>query len=248
LKINICIWPGGKIEFYKWNILVEMDDLKEGDDCVQLSPEIVLLEYDEKQIKIVNINEDIWVCAKDVAKILGYRKPLDAIGRHVRVKYKISLEELCKTFTCDIKANTNQKNTIYTNKLGLIQLLIYSKMPNKDDFIKWCKIKFDIEYQVVTCLYKEQETVGQITRAFRHTNYKIQYKVDKYRIDLYFIDYKIAIECDEFNHKDRDRKYEIERETFIKKKLGCKFIRYNPDDEDFSVFDVINEIIKLMCK
>ena len=36
-----------------------------------------------------------------------------------------------------------------------------------------------------------------------------QYHVDGYRIDLYFPEYKLAIECDEFGHRDRDLEYEI---------------------------------------
>ena len=66
--------------------------------------------------------------------------------------------------------------------------------------------------------------------------------VGKYRIDQYFPKHKLAIECDEFDHRDRDIEYEIRRQKFIEDQLNCKFIRYNPDAEDFHILEVINKI------
>ena len=40
-----------------------------------------------------------------------------------------------------------------------------------------------------------------------------QYTVDNYRIDLYFPKHKLAIECDEFDHADRDIEYEVKRQN-----------------------------------
>ena len=50
----------------------------------------------------------------------------------------------------------------------------------------------------------------------------------------YHIDYVIndcAIECDEYGHRDRDIKYEENREKYIKSQ-GYKVIRYNPDGKE----------------
>ena len=73
---------------------------------------------------------------------------------------------------------------------------------------------------------------------------KEQYTVDGYRIDLYFPIHKLAIECDELGHKDRDIGYEVTRQKYIETKLGCTFIRYNPDAKEFDIFSVINSIMK----
>ena len=40
--------------------------------------------------------------------------------------------------------------------------------------------------------------------AFEGENMKTQYSVLEYRIDLYFHDYKLALEVDEKGHKDRN--------------------------------------------
>lgn len=58
--------------------------------------------------------------------------------------------------------------------------------------------------------------------------------------------YKVAIEIDEHNHSDRNQKYEIQREKYIKNKLGCKIIRINPDDNNFSVIELLADITKLL--
>ena len=47
-----------------------------------------------------------------------------------------------------------------------------------------------------------------------------------YRINLYFHDYKLAIEIDENDHSDRKIDYEIQRLKAI------EFIRTDPDRED----------------
>ena len=69
-----------------------------------------------------------------------------------------------------------------------------------------------------------------------------QYTVIGYRIDLYFHEYKLAIEVDELGHNDRNIDYEIQRQRAIEKELGCVFIRINPDEENFNIFRAINKI------
>ena len=73
---------------------------------------------------------------------------------------------------------------------------------------------------------------------------KTQYKVLKYRIDLYFHDYKLAIKIDEIGHCDRNIGCKINRQKAIEQELGCKFIRINSDKEGFDIFRAINEIFR----
>ena len=94
---------------------------------------------------------------------------------------------------------------------------------------------------------KETTTMSHIQDAFKGEEMIDQYGVDGYRIDLYFPAYKLAIECDEFNHNDRDVEYEVRRQNHIENKLGCHFIRYNPDAGDFNIFRVINRIYQHLC-
>lgn len=88
----------------------------------------------------------------------------------------------------------------------------------------------------------ENQTIGFIENAYKsvlHT--KRQYQLGKYRIDLYFIDHKLAIECDENNHADRDSTNEAIRDAYIKS-LGNTIIRFNPNETHFDLSNVLNTI------
>ena len=61
-----------------------------------------------------------------------------------------------------------------------------------------------------------------------------------YRIDLYFQDYKLAIETDENRHRNRNIDYEIKRQKAIEQDLGCKYIRIDPNKKDFDILKAIN--------
>jgi very-short-patch-repair endonuclease len=88
----------------------------------------------------------------------------------------------------------------------------------------------------------ENQTIGFISNAYSNMlNVKRQFTIGKYRVDLYFVDYKLVIECDENNHDDRDPENEKIRETYIST-LGNKIIRYNPNEKGFDLSNVLREI------
>jgi very-short-patch-repair endonuclease len=90
----------------------------------------------------------------------------------------------------------------------------------------------------------ENQTIGFIWNCFNEsTLIKRQYVFAPYKVDLYFIDYKLVIECDENNHDDRDVIYEKTREDYITS-LGNKFIRFNPNSSDFDLSNIIKKINK----
>ena len=84
--------------------------------------------------------------------------------------------------------------------------------------------------------------------AFEGENMQTQYSVLGYRIDLYFHDYKLAIETDGKGHKDRNVDHEIKIQKDLEKELECEFIRINPDEKDFNIFRAINEIRRHLKK
>ncbi len=206
--------------------------------------------YENKKLNIVVCGDEHWFRGKDVASILGYINTDKAIRDHVSAEDKMPLHKLTleKNMTSKNKMSFNQLNTIFISKKGLMCFLTCSKLPNKSNFIRWCKDKFDINYDIITRLYKEQETIGQLITAFKCLNFKTQYAVGDYKIDLYFPEYKLAIECDEFNHMNRDSEYEKSREEYIKTSLECKFIRYNPDDINFNIFNVVSRIVEFILE
>ena len=71
--------------------------------------------------------------------------------------------------------------------------------------------------------------------TFEGENMQTQYNVLGYRIDLYFHEHKLAIEIYEGGHEDRSIDYEIKIKKASEKELGCKFIRIDPDKENFNI-------------
>jgi len=88
----------------------------------------------------------------------------------------------------------------------------------------------------------ENQTIGFIENSYSNIlKVQRQYIMGKYRVDLYFIDHKLVIECDENNHNDRDPLEEKIRENYITS-LGNKIIRYNPNTSSFDLSNVLREI------
>ena len=54
----------------------------------------------------------------------------------------------------------------------------------------------------------------------------------------------LAIEIDDNVPTNRNNDYEIKIQKVIEHELGCKFIRIDPDKEDFDIFRTINEIFR----
>ena len=93
-------------------------------------------------------------------------------------------------------------------------------------------------------LTKEQSVLKPVMGAFEGENMQTQYSVLGYKIDLYFHDYKLAIEVDEKGHSDGNIDHEIKTQKALEKELSCEFIRINPDEKDFNIFKTKNEIFR----
>jgi very-short-patch-repair endonuclease len=92
----------------------------------------------------------------------------------------------------------------------------------------------------------ENQTIGFIENSFQDVvDTKRQYIFDKYKVDLYFPEYKLVIECDENNHDDRNPNEEKIREEYILS-LGNSMIRFNPNDSKFELSIVLREINKIL--
>ena len=78
------------------------------------------------------------------------------------------------------------------------------------------KLRFTVHDVINT---KEQTVISAIYDAFEGENMRTQYSVLGYRIDLYFHEYKLAIEVDELGHSDRNINDEIERQRALEREL-----------------------------
>ena len=68
---------------------------------------------------------------------------------------------------------------------------------------------------------KEQSIINKLLETFSREEISLQHFVLGYKIDAYFVKYKLAVEIDEHNHEQRNNEKELMRENAIKQKLGC---------------------------
>ena len=73
---------------------------------------------------------------------------------------------------------------------------------------------------------KEQTVISAIKDAFEGENMQTQYSVLGYRIDLYFHEYKLAIEVHELGHNDRNIDYETQRQRALERELCIYYCIY----------------------
>jgi very-short-patch-repair endonuclease len=167
----------------------------------------------------------------------------DHIVHHLKKNYKENVHYIIE------KPNLNKQNKIGTR--GGHNKIIYMLTEEAFELLK-NSYNLRNRYIVnisdnVKCINNigmciENQTIGFIENAYSGIlNLKRQYTLGKYRVDLYFIDYKLVIECDENNHDDRDPIQEKNREDYITSH-GNTIIRFNPNESDFDLSNVLREI------
>ena len=150
-------------------------------------------------------------------------------------KYKIDRARLFK----------GNKHSMHVHEDILIPIIMQSRLSDS----KTMKFRTDLGFnQINLILKKEQSVIESIRDTFKGEDIRIQYTVLGYRIDLYFYEYKLAIEIDELGHNDRNTDYEIKRQREIEKELNCVFIRTNPGAADFNMNRLKNQIYKHIIK
>lgn len=202
----------------------------------------IAVNFDDTPIRLVR-TPDVWFCGKDVAFILGYKDTKDALRKHVGGDDRKSIGSIFEEVGLLFPDNNRVSKTVYINCRGVSTLVSRSRtVKNKKTFLEWLDKNFGINYCIAKKLYREEQFISNIEEAFAHVQSAKQFRVGSYKIDIYFPAFKIAVECDEFGHADRDKDAEREREAFIRDNLGCKFVRFNPDSPTFSIFKVICDI------
>jgi very-short-patch-repair endonuclease len=133
------------------------------------------------------------------------------------------------------------QRTLYLTVSGLTKLVCITRKAEGLKLAEILKLKTN-ECKIISV---EEHTIKQIMTAFDGETMHSQHYVSGYRIDLYFPEYRLAIECDECHHQQqKNSRYDKVREDNIKQILDCEFIRYAPQQPDFDMFLVINRIFK----
>lgn len=191
------------------------------------------------------------VCiANELIEYINISTPLNRIIKEKNMEKGYDFEILPRHLL-DSKVNLerykNANEVVLLKQSGILKILNNRRQTESIDIAR--------VFGVNLSFIKEREYLNIIKGAFQNYNCTQQYFVPKedkngYFIDLYIQgeDKNIAVEVDENGHNSYDSEFEIEREKYIKEKLGCDFIRFNPDDKSFNIGKVINKIMNTKSK
>jgi very-short-patch-repair endonuclease len=179
---------------------------------------------------------------RNLEELLYLATTKDKLARNLKKNYKENIHYISKKYEKPkydtVKKNGGQNKIHYFLTEFAFELL-------KNSYNLRNRYLVDVTNnvkQVNVCMCIENQTIGFIENAYKNIlHVKRQYNIGKYKADLYFIDYKLVIECDEFNHEDRDPIKEKLRDEYMIS-LGNKIIRYNPNENSFDLSNVLNEI------
>ncbi|HBM6603757.1 TPA: phage antirepressor, partial [Enterococcus faecium] len=88
-----------------------------------------IFNFEQNEVRTILVNDEPYFVGKDVAEILGYSKPRNAISTHVD-------EEDKQDAPIQGDLGGKQKMTII-NESGLYSLILKSKLPNAKKFKRW---------------------------------------------------------------------------------------------------------------
>lgn len=81
------------------------------------------------QVRSVTVNGEPWFVGKDVATILGYSNPRDALARHT--------DDEDKNTVVIHDGTSGNPNVVIINESGLYSLILSSKLPDAKKFKRW---------------------------------------------------------------------------------------------------------------
>ena len=96
----------------------------------------------------------------------------------------------------------SKKDDYSINEEGMIKVLVGSQQPLAKGLAEYMGVKL-IGHKYVC---KEADTIYTIQKVFEGISMKRQFSIGSYRIDLYFPEHKLAIDCDEHNLRDKTAK------------------------------------------
>jgi len=187
-----------------------------------------------KVVRVSNEEDGPWYVAKDICEFLVHSNSRKAVSR-------LKESEKRQVF---VQTNGGKQKVVAINVQGIQRLLLTSRSTHVREVSSMLRINID----EMSAPFKEQVALRVIQTAFKHVPQTREFSVGRFRIDLYFPTIRLAVECDERDHKHYDPKREENRENFIRNRIDCEFLRFNPDDKGFNVGNVINEIMQLIYK
>ena len=93
-----------------------------------MTNEIKIFNFENSQVRVVEIESEPWFVGKDVATVLGYKDTVNALKSHVDEEDKGG---------CQIATPFGKQTMTVINESGLYSLILSSKLPTAKAFKRW---------------------------------------------------------------------------------------------------------------
>jgi very-short-patch-repair endonuclease len=192
----------------------------------QTIPNTTIRYFDENEVR--------WYRISDIGMFLDYKAGVHKL--YMPNRNQITMREEITT------TRMGAQSSLFVDRPSLKYLMAKTRKAKAPDLIKILGFEENI-----AAPNKEALTVGQLREMFPFM--REQYQVDEYKVDGYFPDYNIVIECDENGHRAYGGDAEQSRTEKINKRLdNPEWIRFNPDMPGFSIVSIIQKITMAMHK
>ncbi|NBP16671.1 hypothetical protein EBU95_20165 [bacterium] len=175
------------------------------------------------KIPVTVTDDGMFVKANDIGTKLGLSNIRTAINHYGDKEKKVMATQ----------TNKGMQNITYLSIIGVQRIVCSSRKANSFSMCKDLGLDCQLKLWPVECTY-----IDSIKKTFAGETMVEQFPVDNYRVDLYFPDYNIAIEIDEYHHAST-RKEDLKRHNYIMNKLRCIMIRVCEGD---CTYDLNNQI------
>ncbi|NBO23289.1 hypothetical protein EBU94_08135 [bacterium] len=133
--------------YYEEKHRQQLKALERKDGCKELEGTFIdirnnYFSYKGKEVMIIQKDNEVWFKGNDVAKLLEYDFPSDAVANNIQESDKTTFEKLGHDYkstpeSTKVRDYTLQKNTIFINLEGLYDLIMSSRKEEAKIFRRW---------------------------------------------------------------------------------------------------------------
>ena len=144
----------------------------------------------------------LWITVKGKGEKLDVKNIGDSVDKEIKGIFEINYitEQQIKKYKRYGSEFIEGIKFMYAHEYITIPVIMHCRVSTPKSIKFKSKLGFN-QYDIT--LTKEQSILKSVMDAFEGENMQTQYSVLGYKIDLYFHDYKLAIEVDEKGHKYR---------------------------------------------
>ena len=222
-----------------------------------LQPGLVLNLLQKSQTSL-RVSSTLDLAVYDIYKLLSYKgnkkKKMLIYKKFVYPDgiYESKAAYKWNVSTCQLDSSKGTQNIPFLKESNIRQFVVF--------FLNQCNLPYDIQQKSLIlfdlpnivlnslCIPNTEKTM--LDNIAKSVPFPVvyQFPIDVYRVDMYIPGYNIAIECDEFAHCGYNRDAEKNRTDIINSKLSCNWVRFDPFEEHFSIFEVIRRVVSLIVE